>query len=81
MQYIQKDLNTLVDWSKKCQMNFNLDKCHVLHIGNNNLLANDTMNNVQLTSVHQEKKKKEQKKKEQKSYVFWFKKKKESFKL
>ena len=54
-QHIQKDLDTLMDWSKKWQMNFNLDKCHVLHVGNENPHANYTMNNVQLINVDREK--------------------------
>ena len=54
-QLTQSDLNTLVDRFKKWQMNFNLGKWHVLHIGSNNLQANYTMDNIQLTSVDGEK--------------------------
>jgi len=35
-------------------MNFNLDKCHVLHIGNTDPWGNYTMDNVPFTSVHRE---------------------------
>ena len=52
---IQSDLNTLVDWSKTWQMNFNLEKCHVLHVGNSNPQINYMMDNVQLTNVVKEK--------------------------
>ena len=34
---IQTDLDRLVDWAKKWQMNFNAGKCHVMHLGHNNL--------------------------------------------
>ena len=54
-QLIQNDLNTLTEWSKTWQINFNLDKCHVLHIGNNNPHKSYVMNDFQLTSVDKEK--------------------------
>ena len=52
---IQSDLNTLVDWSKIWQMNFNLEKCHVLHVGSSNPQTNYSMDNIQLTNVVKEK--------------------------
>ena len=33
---MQEDLDRLVDWANTWQMNFNIDKCAVVHIGNNN---------------------------------------------
>ena len=39
------DLNRLFDWVNKWQMNFNVDKCAVMHIGNNNIQHNYTMVN------------------------------------
>ncbi len=42
-------------WSKKWQMNFSLDKYHVLHIGKNNPQASYTNDVVQLTNVDREK--------------------------
>ena len=36
-------------------MNFNLEKCHVLHIGSSNPQTNYSMDNVQLTNVVKEK--------------------------
>ena len=34
---LQEDINELVEWAKKCQMNFNVDKCSVMHIGHKNM--------------------------------------------
>ena len=34
---LQEDLNKLVDWANTWQMNFNFDKCAVMHIGHNNI--------------------------------------------
>ena len=53
-QQIQSDLNKLVEWSKRWQMNFNTDKCKVLHIGNKNTKAQYTMNGTQLKAVDKE---------------------------
>ena len=36
-------------------MNFNLEKCHFLHVGSSNSQTNCSMNNVQLTNVVKEK--------------------------
>jgi hypothetical protein len=33
---IQKDLLSMMSWSKTWQLNFNIDKCSVLHLGKNN---------------------------------------------
>ena len=33
---LQKDLDNLYKWSCDWQMLFNLDKCHILHLGNTN---------------------------------------------
>ena len=33
---LQDDINKLVEWANKWQMNFNVDKCSVMHIGHNN---------------------------------------------
>ena len=30
---LQNELNNLLEWSKKWQLNINFDKCHVIHIG------------------------------------------------
>ena len=34
---LQDDLNKLVHWANTWQMNFNIDKCAVMHIGHNNI--------------------------------------------
>ena len=54
-QLLQRDLDTLIEWSNKWQMKFNIDKCHVLHIGNQNPQATYKMNNTPMTSVDKEK--------------------------
>ena len=33
---LQKDINQLCQWSDKMQMSFNVDKCHILHLGQQN---------------------------------------------
>ena len=33
---LQKDLDRLVDWTREWQMEFNIDKCKVMHIGKRN---------------------------------------------
>ena len=33
----QNELNKLVNWDNKWQLKINCDKCHVIHVGNNNL--------------------------------------------
>ena len=35
-EQLQRDLCTIVEWSKTWQMEFNVDKCKVLHIGSGN---------------------------------------------
>ena len=52
---IQNDLNTLSRWSEDWQMSFNIDKCHVLHIGSHNPNVNYVMNHSELKSVDEEK--------------------------
>ena len=52
---MQNDLNVLVDWFKLWQINFNIEKCHVLHVGNNNPQINYSMNSTQLKNVVKEK--------------------------
>ena len=54
-QQLQKDLNTLASWADKWQMKFNIEKCKVLHIGNDNVQANYKMNDIQLSSSDTEK--------------------------
>jgi len=37
---LQADLAKLVLWAKKWQMEFNVDKCKVMHVGNSNSSSN-----------------------------------------
>ena len=39
---LQEGLNRLVDWANTWQMNLNIDKCAVMHIGHNNIQHNYT---------------------------------------
>ena len=42
---LQEDLNRLVDRANTWQMNFNIGKCAVMHIGHNNIQHNYTVAN------------------------------------
>ena len=37
---LQKDLSYLKEWTTEMQMGFNMSKCHILHLGNNNPQTN-----------------------------------------
>ncbi len=52
---LQSDLDRLVNWSKKWQMTYNIDKCKVLHTGSNNNCTNYTMKSTEITKVKREK--------------------------
>ncbi len=52
---LQKDLDSLYKWSCDWQMLFNLDKCHILHLGNNNAHYDYYLNGYQLLHVDEEK--------------------------
>ena len=52
---LQSDLDCLVNWSKKWQMTYNVEKCKVLHIGSNNNRSNYLMNSTEITKVKEEK--------------------------
>jgi len=45
-QCLQQDLQKLFDWSVKWQMEFNLDKCKVMHFGRNNQHYKYSMNSM-----------------------------------
>ena len=51
---LQEDINKLVQWANEWQMNFNVDKCSVLHIGHNNVEGNYNMSNQQLPTTDQQ---------------------------
>ena len=48
---LQSILDILVSWSEKWQMKFNIDKCNIQHIGNNNNYATYTINHSKLSKV------------------------------
>ena len=52
---LQSDLDRLMEWSKKWQLPFNLDKCKRFHIGANNTLHEYTMGGNILEQVKEEK--------------------------
>ena len=51
---IQNDLNKLVEWAGKWQMNFNVEKCTVMHIGAHNRKSDYSMAEQRLTEVNQQ---------------------------
>jgi hypothetical protein len=52
---LQLELNKLCDWSKQWLMEFNLDKCVCMHVGNNNKKFNYKLGGVDLKKVEKEK--------------------------
>jgi hypothetical protein len=52
---LQNDLDSLCEWSREWQMQFNVDKCSVLHLGYKNLRYNYKLGNVDLKSAVNEK--------------------------
>ena len=52
---LQEDLNTLMEWTRKWQMKFNVNKCAVLHFGFNNPNYQYFMDGKQLQSKEEEK--------------------------
>ena len=51
---LQEDINKLVEWANKWQMNFNVDKCSVMHIGHNNMKSNYNISNQQSPTIDQQ---------------------------
>ena len=51
---LQRDLAAIGEWSTVWQMPFNLDKCHVLHVGTANHGENFSLLGSAITSVDQE---------------------------
>ncbi|KAF7684982.1 putative RNA-directed DNA polymerase from transposon X-element, partial [Cucumispora dikerogammari] len=51
---IQSDLDKLVEWAEKWQMNFNIEKCTIMHVGTKNLNYNYAMGNQDLAEVNQQ---------------------------
>ncbi len=53
-QELQRDLTRLVDWAQKWDMQFNIDKCKVMHIGTKNSGVEYTMDGKTLQAVNQD---------------------------
>jgi len=51
---VQTDFNSLILWSKKWQMLFNIHKCKVMHLRCNNCQADYYMDTMQLQKVDEE---------------------------
>ena len=51
---LQKGFNRLVDLANIWEMNFNVDKCAVMHIDHNNIQHNYTMANQQLLATEEQ---------------------------
>ena len=51
---LQNDLDHLIDWSRKWEMDFNVNKCKRPHIGPTNLHNNYTMAGIDLVESDQE---------------------------
>ena len=51
----QRGLNSLKQWANDWQMEFNVDKCHIMHIGSNNKEFSYTMGGQDLQSSDFEK--------------------------
>jgi len=52
---MDKDLDIIVDWTKKWQMKLNTDKCKVMHLGRNNENNEYSMLGQKLQVVNKEK--------------------------
>ena len=51
---LQQCLDKLVKWAEEWDMQFNINKCKVMHLGRHNLKYSYTMNGVELKSVEEE---------------------------
>jgi hypothetical protein len=52
---LRQDLKRLCDWSDKWQMEFNIDKCKVMHLGHNNKKVEYQMHGKSLEIIKEEK--------------------------
>jgi len=55
VQALQKDLDSLHEWSVDWQMSFNVDKCVVMHVGRNNIGNSYMLGTQELKSSNKEK--------------------------
>ena len=49
---LQEDINSLHDWAEKWQMQFNADKCSVIHMGRNNIQHTYKLGGTSLQTSH-----------------------------
>ena len=54
-EILQKDLASLQKWTEEWQMQFNVEKCKVMHIGKHNPEFRYTLLDKQLETVNEEK--------------------------
>ena len=54
-EVLQRDLNSVMEWANKWKMEFNVDKCKVMHLGRLNPKHTYTMGGKDLTVTSQEK--------------------------
>ena len=54
-EVLQEDLNKIQEWAKKWRMEFNVDKCKIMHIGKKNPKNVYTMNGTNLAETTEEK--------------------------
>ena len=52
---LQQDIDLMVEWARKWEMQFNVGKCKVLHVGRRNREFTYTMDGVPLVAVKEEK--------------------------
>ena len=54
-QKLQKDLNKVVEWAKKWKMEFNVQKCKIMHLGHDNPRKVYSMDGKVLSTTEEEK--------------------------
>ena len=54
-EVLQNDLNKIQEWARKWKMEFNVDKCKIMHIGNKNPRNVYSMNGTNLAETSEEK--------------------------
>ena len=54
-EVLQDDLNKIQEWAKKWKMEFNVEKCKVMHIGRANPKNTYVMNDIELSETKEEK--------------------------
>ncbi|CAL4088193.1 unnamed protein product, partial [Meganyctiphanes norvegica] len=52
---LQEDLNRVLEWAMKWKMEFNVEKCKIMHLGHNNPKVIYSMDNVNLKATNEEK--------------------------